>query len=128
MAISICTYPHLTFNLPIMPSPHLPKHLLDDSWNPHFPKTLTNTKLELAGCRSVYVAAFYRPHESDSHSLDGLQKSLERVCNKTASHVWMGGDFNFPGYNWAHNHIKANCNQPELTRKFLDIISDNSLF
>ena len=45
------------------------------------------TKLELAGCRSVYVAAFYRPHEIDSHTLDELQKSLERVCNRTASIV-----------------------------------------
>ena len=85
------------------------------------------TKLEISGCRSVYIATFYRPHESDKYSLEELQKSLEWVCNRTASHVWIGGDFNVPGYNWTQTHMKTNCSQPELTRDFLDIIDNNSL-
>ena len=55
------------------------------------------TKFDIVGCKSVYVASYYRPHENDRHSLDEFQKSLERICNRTASHVWVGGDFNFPG-------------------------------
>ena len=88
---------------------------------------VTWTKFDIAGCKSVYVAAFYRPHESDKHSLEELQKSLERICNRSSSHIWIGGDFNFPGYDWAKNHVKAGCSQPELTRTFLDIIADNGL-
>ena len=75
----------------------------------------------------MYVAAFYRPHESDKHSLEELQKSLERICNRSSSHIWTGGDFNFPGYDWAKNHVKSGCSQPELTRTFFDIIADNGL-
>ena len=85
------------------------------------------TKLELTGCRSVYISSFYRPHESDKHSLEELKKSLEQVCNHTASHMWIGGDFNFPGYNWTQKIVKPNCRQPELTRSFIDIIADNGL-
>ena len=39
----------------------------------------------------------------------------------------MGGDFNFPGYNWAQKLIKSSCSQPELTHTFLDITDDNGL-
>ena len=88
---------------------------------------VTWTKFDIAGCKSVYVAAFYRPHESDKHSLEELQKSLERICNRSSSHIWIGGDFNFPGYDWAKKHVKSGCSQPELTRTFLDIIADNGL-
>ena len=49
------------------------------------------------------------------------------MCNRTAGHVWIRGDFNFPGYNWAQKLIKSSCSQPELTRTFLDIIDDNGL-
>ena len=58
------------------------------------------TKLELAGCRYVCISSFFR-HENDRHSLEEIKKSLEQVCNRTAGHMWIGGDFNFPGYNWA---------------------------
>ena len=75
----------------------------------------------------MYISSFYRPHESDRNSLEELKKSLEQVCNHTGSHVWMGGDFNFPGYNWTQKIIKPSCSQPELTRSFIDIIADNGL-
>ncbi len=88
---------------------------------------VTWTKFDIAGCKSVYVASFYRPHENDRHSLEELQKSLERICNRSSSHIWIGGDFNLPGYDWAKHHIKSGCSQPELTRTFLDIMADNGL-
>ena len=80
------------------------------------------TKIDLTGSKSVYVA-----HENDKHSIEEFQKSLDRLCNQTSSHVWVGGDFNFPGYNWQDTHIKPGCNQPELTRRFVDILADNNL-
>lgn len=85
------------------------------------------TKFDIVGCKSVYVGSYYRPHENDKRSLDEFEKSLEKICNRTSSHVWVGGDFNFPGYNWEKDHLKPGCNQPELTRRFLDIIADNNL-
>ena len=41
--------------------------------------------------------------------------------------MWVGGDFNLPGYDWAQDHVKKGCHQPELTRRFLDIMADNGL-
>ena len=73
------------------------------------------------------MASYYRPRENDRHSIEELKKSLERICNRSSSHVWIGGDFNFPGYNWSQNHMKPNCSQPELTRAFLDVMADNGL-
>ena len=88
---------------------------------------VTWIKFDIAGCKSVYVASFYRPHENDKHGLEELQKSLERICNRSSSHIWIGDDFNFPGYDWAKHHIKSGRSQPELTRTFLDIMADNGL-
>lgn len=33
----------------------------------------------------------------------------------------------FSGYEWANNHMKQGCSQPEPTRSFLDIMADNGL-
>ena len=49
----------------------------------------TWTKFDIARYKSVYVASFYRPHENDRHSLEELQKSLERICNRSSSHTWI---------------------------------------
>jgi hypothetical protein len=85
------------------------------------------TKFNINGCKSVYVAAYYRPHENDKPSIEELQKSLERITNSTTSHVWIGGDFNLPGYNWVDGHMKKGCRQPELTRHAIDIAADSGL-
>ncbi len=85
------------------------------------------TKFDIVGSRSVYVASYYRPKENDKNSLVELKKSLERICNRNNSHVWVGGDFNFPGYNWQDELLKPCCSQPELTRNFIDLIADNGL-
>ena len=84
-------------------------------------------KFDLVGTKAVYVGSFYRPNEHDKQSVDELELSLSKLCNRTNSHVWLGGDFNFPGFDWNNNTIKANCNQPELTRRFLGIMKDNNL-
>ena len=84
-------------------------------------------KFDLVGTKAVYVGSFYRPNEHDKQSVDELELSLSKLCNRTNSHVWLGGDFNFPGFDWNNNTIKASCNQPELTRRFLGIMEDNNL-
>ena len=46
---------------------------------------VTWTKFNIAGCKSVYVAAFYRPHESDKHSLEA--KSCKSPWKESATEV-----------------------------------------
>ena len=58
-------------------------------------------KFDIVGTKSAYyVAAYYRPNEKDKASVEELEKSLSKICHKTNSHIWIGGDFNFPGHNW----------------------------
>ena len=63
----------------------------------------------------------------DKVSAEELEKSLLKICQKTNSHIGIGGDFNFPGYNWKGNCIKSGCSQPELTRWFIDLTADSGL-
>ena len=88
---------------------------------------ITWVRFDITGSKSVYVAAYYRPREGDKPSIDELEKSLSQICNKTNSHIWIGGDFNFPGYDWEKDCIKPGCSQPELTRRFVNIMADNNL-
>ena len=85
------------------------------------------TKVELCGHKSAYIASYYRPHENDRQSLEELENSLGKICNKTSAHIWLGGDFNFPGFNWKEEYLKSGCSQPELTRKFIDIAAESGL-
>ena len=60
-------------------------------------------------------------------SVEKLEKSLNKLKNNADGHVWIGGDFNFPGIDWKNNTIKEKCSQPELSRKFRNIMEDHSL-
>ena len=55
-------------------------------------------RLQLAGCKTIYPCAYYRPHEDDEQSLSELERSLSLI--KDHHHVLLGGDFNLPGWDW----------------------------
>ena len=55
-------------------------------------------KIEIKGSKPLHIAAYYRPHESDSASLDQLQISMERV-SQVKGHVWLLGDFNLLNFH-----------------------------
>ena len=38
-------------------------------------------KLELEGCKALYIASYYRPHEDDLHSFEELKKSIDMLLN-----------------------------------------------
>ena len=82
-------------------------------------------KNNIVGSKSVYVAAYYCSNEKDKVSVEELEKSLSKICHKTNSHIWIGGDFNFLGYKWNRNCTKSGCNQPELIRRFINVMADD---
>ena len=71
-------------------------------------------KMEVAGCRPLYICGYYKPHEGDSNSLDQFEVSLGRL-GIVNSHGRIVGDMNFPGYDLGNNCLKTSCNQPSLT-------------
>ena len=66
--------------------------------------------VNLTGTKALHVGAYYRPHEGDEESLQQLTASLERLGNRKNQTVILGGDFNFPGWDWQRNSIKSGCN------------------
>ena len=83
-------------------------------------------KLEIASCRSLFLAAYYRPNANDAESLSKLNDSLEKLPNKN-SHIWSAGDMNLPGINWPSGSMKSNCPSPSQHSQFLDILADHGL-
>ncbi|XP_019618466.1 PREDICTED: uncharacterized protein LOC109465549 [Branchiostoma belcheri] len=87
-------------------------------------------KIELVGSKSLNICAYYRPQVGDSVSLDLLEQSMERICNKRNNHVWIVGDFNFPGWDWVDPHqpvLKPDSPYPGLHRRFLELLSDHNM-
>ena len=86
-------------------------------------------KLDVVASKPLYIAAYYRPKESDAKSLEELNKSLEMVSMRKGS-MWVLGDFNFPGLSWNSAHIpKINpeCRYPTLYNDFISCLEDHSL-
>ena len=56
-------------------------------------------KLQVTGAKPYYIGAYYRPHESDEHSLLELRKSLEKVRAHSGT-ILLIGDLNLPKLDW----------------------------
>ena len=83
-------------------------------------------KINITGARSLYVGACYRPRADDSATLDSLNNSLSRInCEKSI--VLLGGDFNFPGWDWASSQLKPKSPCPSLHLKFGEMLNDYGL-
>ena len=83
-------------------------------------------RLEIAGCRPLYICGYYKPSEGDSSSLEQFEESLRRL-GIVNSHILIAGDMNFPGYDWENSCLKPNCNYPTLTYQFVDLLDDLNL-
>ena len=72
------------------------------------------TKINVVGSRDLYVCSYCRPDTGDDVSLDYLTQSLDKICNNKNCQMWLAGDFNFPGIDWANNNtIRLNCHYPD---------------
>ena len=79
-------------------------------------------KLDIVGAKPLYIAANYRPKESDAQSLEELNRSLEMVSMRKGS-IWVLGDFNFPPkFSWDSEHVptlKPGCRYPTIYNNFI---------
>ena len=86
-------------------------------------------KIELVGTRPLFIAAYYRPKEGDSHSPDELRRSLEKVSQHKGD-IWVLGDFNYPKLDWDEDdvpHIRPGCTLTKLYEDFIEIMADFDL-
>ena len=92
-----------------------------------FPDTeMLWVKINIVGCKTLYVGACYRPKTDDSDSLENLEKALGRIKGDKSS-VIIGGDFNLPGWDWRNNGIKPKSPHPAVHSHFGEILNDNGL-
>lgn len=86
-------------------------------------------KLELIGSKPIYIASFYKPHESDINSLLELEKSLDLI-RKTKGTKLILGDFNLPKLSWDQDHtpiLKPGSSTSAVYDKFLSLMDDHNL-
>ena len=92
-------------------------------------ESLIWVKLDIVGAKPLYIAAYYRPNESDAQSLEELNRSLEMVSMRKGS-IWVLGDFNFPKFSWDSEHVptlKPGCRYPTMYNNFISCLDDYGL-
>ena len=85
------------------------------------------TSLKLIGNGTVYLCSFYRHHVSDEMSINNLEISLTRACAIRNATIVIGGDFNFPGWNWKTKSLKSRTAYPTLHTRFTEVLDNSSL-
>ena len=83
-------------------------------------------KLNIASCKSLYLALYYRPNTNDEESLKQLNDSLSKLPRKN-NHIWIAGDMNLPGISWPSGSIKTDCPIPAQHELFMEILADHGL-
>ena len=83
-------------------------------------------KIKVKGSRDLLIASYYRPETGDSPSLEALEETL-KAASSTNCAIFLGGYFNFPGFDWESGSIKRNAPYPTLHQNFLDSLSDHGL-
>ena len=63
-------------------------------------------KLNIIGCRTLYLGSFYRPPDKiDNEYLEEFNSSLSRIMSNRNAHVLVGGDFNCGDIEWSHMQV-----------------------
>ena len=62
----------------------------------------------------------------DKTSIPFLSDSLHRLGN-IYGHIFIGGDFNLPDWDWEHNQMKNRPKEISNHKEFLNIHNDNGL-
>ena len=83
-------------------------------------------KINIQRSKTLFVGAYYRPHENDEDSTIQLESSLRRLHN-SSSHIVLGGDFNAPGWDWANAKLKETCRVPQLYNTLIGTLDDCGL-
>ena len=77
--------------------------------------------------KTLYLGTYYRPPSDNGESLEQLNDSLSRVCNKTNANIWLSGDFNLGHIDWNITSVLPSKPDPSLHQNVLDILNDHNL-
>ena len=84
-------------------------------------------KMNLKGNGNIYICAYYRKNVTDEESIRNFETSVTRASAINNATLIIGGDMNFPGWNWKENTLKPNSTAPNLHTDFMDVLNNNAL-
>ena len=84
-------------------------------------------KLEIVGCKSLYISSFYNPKTSDEQSLKWFDTSVRRASQIKNAALLIGGDFNLPNIDWKNNILKPNSSHQRIHYYFCNTLDDVGL-
>ena len=85
-------------------------------------------KLNIIGCRTLYLGSFYRPPDKiDNEYLEEFNSSLSRIMSNRNAHVLVGGDFNCGDIEWSHMQVPHGVQKRQSQQQILDIIGEHCL-
>jgi hypothetical protein len=73
------------------------------------------------------LIAYYRRNVTDEESIRNFETSVTRASAINNAILIIGGDMNFPGWNWKENTLKPNSTAPNLHTDFMDVLNNNAL-
>ncbi|KAK3084814.1 hypothetical protein FSP39_019487 [Pinctada imbricata] len=84
-------------------------------------------KIEIVGCKTLYISSFYNPKTSDEQSLKWFNISVRRASQIKNAALLIGGDFNHPNWDWKNKILKPNSSHLKQHYFFGDILDDLGL-
>jgi hypothetical protein len=84
-------------------------------------------KMNLKGNGNIYICAYYRRNVTDEKSIRNFETSVTRASDMNNATIIIGGDMNFPGWNWKEYTLKPNSTAPNLHTDFMDVLNNNAL-
>ena len=85
-------------------------------------------KLQITGCKTLYLGSFYRPPDiSDPDNLDQFNSSLKQIMSCKNSHVLLGGDFNCGDIDWNKLFVPLGMPKRQVQNQLIDIVKEHCL-
>ena len=85
-------------------------------------------KLNIIGCRTLYLGSFYRPPDKiDNEYLEEFNSSLSRIMSNRNAHVLVGGYFYCGDIEWSHMQVPHGVQKRQSQQQFMDIIGEHCL-
>ena len=85
-------------------------------------------KLQIVGCKTLYLGSFYRPPDiTDPEYLDQLNSSLKRIMAYKKSHALIGWDFNCGDIDWNKLYVPLGMPRRQEQSHLVDIVQEHCL-
>ncbi|MCG8116962.1 MAG: reverse transcriptase domain-containing protein, partial [Candidatus Thiodiazotropha endolucinida] len=85
-------------------------------------------KLNIIGCRTLYLGSFYRPPDQiDPEYLEAFNSSLSRLMSNANAQILVGGDFNCGDIEWSNMQVPFGVSKRQTQQQLLDIIKEHCL-